>query len=364
MVTMMFENSMQLVNPMISLPYWDFTIEGGVVDTDEELGGDYTRLREASPLWTPDWFGGVDNEDYQVGFVVVVVLVLSRRHVGRVGAIVTNHQPAPQYSTQTVVVVIVVVVVVGVVVGVAVSSCSHQTCPHALYVEKHTRVGGPFGFSTGRELLLLSSSSLRVVVVVVMVCPPSSYHLLLRTTSQQGCCNDACGNIDVCTDSKTSRAIFVLAQVKDGRWGSLPVPIVDQDERLAVGADVYGRMRSPWNINSRPFMTRGLGEMCGLDSTEFCEFSFSLFVLLFFFFGLCCWLKSLFCVLLFLSFSRLCPPRSVWFSRARAQAPKPDSLERSLAASAIFWDPQQCASLSKTLLPSINTPLPPFLPPR
>lgn len=49
------------------------------------------------------------------------------------------------------------------------------------------------------------------------------------------------------------------------------MPVVDQDERLDVGADVYGRMRSPWNVNQRPFMTRGLGEMCGLDSTEFCE---------------------------------------------------------------------------------------------
>lgn len=65
MVTMMFENSLQLVNPMISLPYWDFTIEGAVID--EEFGGDYTKLTEASPLWTSDWFGGVDKTDYQVG---------------------------------------------------------------------------------------------------------------------------------------------------------------------------------------------------------------------------------------------------------------------------------------------------------
>lgn len=76
MVTMMFENSLQLVNPMISLPYWDFTIEGAVVDNDEELAGDYTRLSEASPLWTPDWFGGVDKHDYQVGFFFFVDFAL------------------------------------------------------------------------------------------------------------------------------------------------------------------------------------------------------------------------------------------------------------------------------------------------
>ena len=75
MVTMMFENSLQLVNPMISLPYWDFTIEGAVVDNDEELAGDYTRLSEASPLWTPDWFGGVDKHDYQVGFFFLSILL-------------------------------------------------------------------------------------------------------------------------------------------------------------------------------------------------------------------------------------------------------------------------------------------------
>ncbi|CAM9515381.1 unnamed protein product [Scytosiphon promiscuus] len=120
MVTMMFENSLQLINPMLALPYWDFTIEGAVVDL--EFDGDYTRLAEASPLWGPDWFGGVDTSDYQV---------------------------------------------------------------------------------------------------------------------------------------------------KDGRWGSLPVQVIPDEARLDLGADVYGRMRSPWNVNSRPYLSRGLGEMCGLDSTEF-----------------------------------------------------------------------------------------------
>lgn len=84
MVTMMFENSMQLVNPMVSLPYWDFTIEGAVIDTDEEFEGDYTRLAEASPLWTPDWFGGVDKHDYQVGFE----MLCGRLCRGRVATVV------------------------------------------------------------------------------------------------------------------------------------------------------------------------------------------------------------------------------------------------------------------------------------
>ena len=64
MVTMMFEGSLQLVNPKLSLPYWDFTIEGAKIE--EDFDGDYSRLTEASELWSPDWFGGVDPQDFQV----------------------------------------------------------------------------------------------------------------------------------------------------------------------------------------------------------------------------------------------------------------------------------------------------------
>ena len=57
----------------------------------------------------------------------------------------------------------------------------------------------------------------------------------------------------------------------------MEVPIVDQGHRDMLGADVYGRMRSPWNVNSRQYLTRGLGEMCGEQSTDFCELFFHLF---------------------------------------------------------------------------------------
>lgn len=64
MVTMMFEASLQAVNPKLSLPYWDFTIESYIIDTQHD--GDYTKLREISDLWTSEWFGGVDDSDFQV----------------------------------------------------------------------------------------------------------------------------------------------------------------------------------------------------------------------------------------------------------------------------------------------------------
>lgn len=64
---------------------------------------------------------------------------------------------------------------------------------------------------------------------------------------------------------------IVRMQVKDGRWAYMEVPILPQEHRDLMGADVYGRMRSPWNVNDRPYLTRGLGEMCGELSTDFCE---------------------------------------------------------------------------------------------
>ena len=122
MVTTMFEMNLQLVKPKIALPYWDFTIEGAVVDA--QLDGDFTRLTEASDLWNEDWFGSVDQEDWQV---------------------------------------------------------------------------------------------------------------------------------------------------KDGRWVYLEVPIIDQEHRDFMGTDVFGRVRSPWNVNDRPYLVRRLGEMRGIHSISLCE---------------------------------------------------------------------------------------------
>lgn len=74
--------------------------------------------------------------------------------------------------------------------------------------------------------------------------------------------------------------LFHGTQVKDGRWGHMAVPVVPLTYRDALGADVFGRTRSPWNVNDRKYLTRGLGEMCGLTTTDFCE-CFSFFFLLF-----------------------------------------------------------------------------------
>eukprot|EP00904_Undaria_pinnatifida_P007024 jgi/Undpi1/3451/HiC_scaffold_16.g06823.m1 len=63
LLTNTFEFSLQLVNPKLTIPYWDFTIEttpASSVTYDPALP--YTR----SELLSPEWFGTVDLEDHQV----------------------------------------------------------------------------------------------------------------------------------------------------------------------------------------------------------------------------------------------------------------------------------------------------------
>ncbi|CAM9668790.1 unnamed protein product [Ascophyllum nodosum] len=51
--------------------------------------------------------------------------------------------------------------------------------------------------------------------------------------------------------------------VKDGRWAYTEIPRVQKDNMFeTLRSDVYGKLRSPWNVNQRPYMTRGAGKMC------------------------------------------------------------------------------------------------------
>ncbi|CAN0363328.1 unnamed protein product [Pylaiella littoralis] len=62
LITNTFEYSLQRVNPKLTLPYWDFTIEGlAVKDSADE---DDTVI--SSPLFQDSWFGSADPDDYVV----------------------------------------------------------------------------------------------------------------------------------------------------------------------------------------------------------------------------------------------------------------------------------------------------------
>lgn len=58
-----FESNLQLVDPKLTLPYWDFTIEGS---TPNEGDGDGIFEPQAlSPLFHTSWFGSSDPVDQQ-----------------------------------------------------------------------------------------------------------------------------------------------------------------------------------------------------------------------------------------------------------------------------------------------------------
>lgn len=64
MITNIFEYSLQLVNPKLTVPYWDFTIETSSWNTEPY---DILRPTSKSPLLQPSWFGTYDEDDYVVG---------------------------------------------------------------------------------------------------------------------------------------------------------------------------------------------------------------------------------------------------------------------------------------------------------
>lgn len=59
LVSNTFEFSLQLVNPKLTLPYWDWTIEG--VEALKASAGGEVEIK--SLLFTAGWFGSADPED-------------------------------------------------------------------------------------------------------------------------------------------------------------------------------------------------------------------------------------------------------------------------------------------------------------
>eukprot|EP01034_Spumella_vulgaris_P025774 gene25774-32265_t len=56
-----FEAALRAVDPSVTLPYWDFSIDGqAIVDADEKP----SYLLKTSPVFSSDWFGSVDKDDH------------------------------------------------------------------------------------------------------------------------------------------------------------------------------------------------------------------------------------------------------------------------------------------------------------
>lgn len=66
MVTNTFEFSLQLVNPKLTVPYWDWTIEEVEAERDYSVTG---QFEIKSPLFQASWFGAADPDDWVVSDV-------------------------------------------------------------------------------------------------------------------------------------------------------------------------------------------------------------------------------------------------------------------------------------------------------
>lgn len=64
LITNTFEYSLQRVNPKLTVPYWDFTIETS--SSFVKSAKDSTEPQASSPLFDPAWFGTSDHDDNMV----------------------------------------------------------------------------------------------------------------------------------------------------------------------------------------------------------------------------------------------------------------------------------------------------------
>lgn len=62
-LTNTFEMSMRAVDPSVTLPYWDFTIEGEKIT---RAGRKPSYMLELTPVFGSDWFGDVEPDTYSI----------------------------------------------------------------------------------------------------------------------------------------------------------------------------------------------------------------------------------------------------------------------------------------------------------
>ena len=71
LITNTFEFSLQLVNPKLTVPYWDFTIE---TTAASGIAYDPTLPYTRTELLSPSWFGTADLNDHMVRGLISVFL--------------------------------------------------------------------------------------------------------------------------------------------------------------------------------------------------------------------------------------------------------------------------------------------------
>lgn len=77
LLTNTFEFSLQQVNPKLTVPYWDFTIESS---TTGGAHPEHLESQDLSPMFDSSWFGSHDPTDMQVKICVQMRVVSTPVH--------------------------------------------------------------------------------------------------------------------------------------------------------------------------------------------------------------------------------------------------------------------------------------------
>ncbi|CAM9588108.1 unnamed protein product, partial [Hapterophycus canaliculatus] len=56
--------------------------------------------------------------------------------------------------------------------------------------------------------------------------------------------------------------------VKDSRWAYTEIPLMMLNNPGEISPDIYLKLRAPWNVNDRAYLTRGMGNMCGVPTSN------------------------------------------------------------------------------------------------
>ena len=83
-ITSMFERSLQSVQPSVTIPYWDYTIDAMIERQTEHIDG---HLFRNSKLWGPEWFGHTSGEGHMItdgrfAYSKVTVVTLNGTNTG------------------------------------------------------------------------------------------------------------------------------------------------------------------------------------------------------------------------------------------------------------------------------------------
>lgn len=60
-LTNTFEASLRSINPAVTLPYWDFTIEGQMIENADEIP---SYMLQITPVFSDTWFGATDENHH------------------------------------------------------------------------------------------------------------------------------------------------------------------------------------------------------------------------------------------------------------------------------------------------------------